>query len=186
MKKYKKVIIAYGLAWCMLFSFASLNNKNEKNENNFNKYEEYKKYITSDVPYSDADIFVTFEEIVNNKWYVIETKEDNETDIIMTKKTSFDNLRNGKACYYYKNALSKENNVYRVYYDKIEKSISVQSGPNIINTVSLADYLIENNIAKPYYSEDEIFEIFELVKEKINEKKDINNGDALVKKQNHH
>lgn len=186
MKKYKKVMMAYGLALCILFSIASLTSKKDKNNNDYNKSEEYNKYITNDIPYSDADIFVTFEDIVTNKWYVIETLENNNTDIIMTKKTSFDNMPNEISCYYYKNALSEENKVYRVYYNKIEKSISVQTGPSIINSISLADYLIENNIAKPYYSEDEIFEIFELVKEKINEKKDINNGDALVKKQNHH
>lgn len=181
MNKYNKIIMTYGLACCMLFSLASPTSKSEEKNNNYNKYEEYNKYITSDIPYSDADIFVTFEEIVNNKWYVIETREDNETDIIMTKKASFDNMPNEIASYYYKNVFSKEHNVYRVNYNKIEKSISVQTGPDITNVVSLADYLIENNIAKPYYSEDEIMDIFERIKENINEKKDLNKDNVLIK-----
>lgn len=137
--------------------------------------------MVSDVTYKDLDndkeIFVTFEEIVNYKWYILETGEN----VIISKRASFDNLPNGKHCYYYKNALDNENKVYRVIYDTNEENITVESGPNIISTYFLADFLIDYNLGKLYYTKEEIDEVLALATEKLPEIKELNTGNVFIK-----
>ncbi len=190
MKKSKRnIIIASTLATFITLSIGSCSNGGGKEKSNYDKRNEYAKYNMSNSEYIDEDIekFTTFEQMVTYNWYILEINDDGNTDVIITRKTvPSEKKPNGEICYYYKNALSKENTVYRAYYNKSENHISVEKGPKIINYTLLVDYLIDNELAKPYYTEDEMNDILENIKEETNEKKDINNGDALVKKQNHH
>ncbi len=146
--------------------------------------------MTTDFSYSDSNLdeesFVTFEQMVTNKWYALEIEENGIRDVIITQKTSRDKIPNGTESYYYKNVLDNENKVYLVFYNPQENAISVETGPDIISAISLPDYLIEYGIAKDYYIKKEIEAIRDVIEEKFNTKKDFNKDGVLVKERHHY
>lgn len=181
-KKGKNIITISVLISCLIaYGLHSCKNKNDN---------DYRQYMTTDFTYSDSNFeeecFVTFEDIVVNKWYALEIEENGKRDVIITQKTSYDKIPNGTEGYYYKNVLNKEDKVYLVFYNPQEDAISVETGPDIISAVSLADYLQEYGIAKYHYTKKEIEAIRDVIEEKFNTKKDFNKDGVLVKERHHY
>jgi len=183
MNKKRKGLITFSVILSCFIAYV-LHSCTSENDN------DYSKYMTTDFTYSDSNFeeesFVTFEEIVVNKWYALEIEENGKRDVIITKKTSYDKIPNGTESYYYKNVLNDEDKVYLVFYKPEDDAISVETGPDIVSAVSLAEYLPEYGIAKYNYTKKEIEAIKDVIEEKFETKKDFNKDGVLVMNRHHY
>lgn len=83
MNKKRKGLITFSVILSCFIAYV-LHSCTSENDN------DYSKYMTTDFTYSDSNFeeesFVTFEEIVVNKWYALEIEENGKRDVIITKK----------------------------------------------------------------------------------------------------
>ncbi|MCI5733525.1 MAG: hypothetical protein MR296_05830 [Tenericutes bacterium] len=134
--------------------------------------------------YTDEDLnnFVTDKKINNFNWYVIETFEDGENKLKITKETTITKMGNGVTRYYYTDVLKEDYIVYSVLYDKDAKTYWVETGPDIISATPLVTYLDKYNMRKASYSKDDINTVYEKIKKDYNEKKELDKkGKVLLK-----
>lgn len=160
---------------------------------NNNKYDN-KNYTSTSISYSDSDYekpFVTYEDLKIQKWYALQIEDETDPekiDVIITRFTTFDRFPGGLTCYYYTNVFSEDYKVYRVFYNKEEDAISVETGPNIIAAFPLFDYVNEYGLDKDNgsYTEEEIIAIKKIIIEKIEKGRKINKKDNVLIYERHH
>ncbi len=80
-KKGKRIITISMIISCLVaYELHSCNNKNNN---------DYSQYMTTDFSYSDSNLneesFVTFEQMVTNRWYALEIEENAKRDVIEEK-----------------------------------------------------------------------------------------------------
>lgn len=113
----------------------------------------------------DGEEIIELENMISSRWYVLKVKYDDEnTDIIMTRKTTTEKYNDGSIDYYYTDVFKGDYKVYRVNYNYNNETFSIINGPEILEAIPIQDLLEEPNL-KDSYTKQELYEYLQKLKQ---------------------
>ncbi len=120
----------------------------------------------------DGNEIIKLDNIVGYKWYILKVKYDDEnTDIIMTRKTTIEKYNDGSIDYYFTDVFKGDYKVYRVNYNYYNETYTIINGPEILEAVPIEELLDEQDIKKDSFSKQELYNLLQDFKEKNIKKK---------------
>lgn len=113
----------------------------------------------------DGEELIELENMISSRWYVLKVKyEDENTDIIMTRKTATEKYNDGSMDYYYTDVFKGDYKVYRANYNYNNETFSIINGPEILEAIPIQDLLEEHDL-KDLYTKQELYEYLQELKQ---------------------